>query len=605
MTDQLLRPSRRNQAIGGAVAALLGGLLLILILALTGPEPEQAGRRPVAAARAPGTTFWIQDANTVFDDQALSHIAENAGVVVLHTGTAAPTGGYPFEAIVKRLKAKKPDLQVLAYMYSSEYFKKSRWNDREMLQGFLQPRWLLSSGPAFGYADAGNEDYREWLAGRIREAIDRFGVDGVMLDESFRSPRRLPIPRRNDPRLTESYSRGMDKLFAEIRDQVGPRPVLFNGLWANQQAASLPDQEKLLTHATGASIEHFGCTPFLRSCRWERDVLPYLGAMRRHPDKNLFVFGRSPYEYRSYRQDYLHQRATYAAYLLMKGPRTTFKYTATFLAANSLSEGVDNRSYAGRSGGLDAYRDSQIELGSPRGPFRSERGVYYREFEEGIAAVNPPGGRPRSLRLSRPYITPEGERVEGSVELASGAGLVATTTAPAPSTTPQIDFERAGPPRLASPNASVGQEANNRFLRLRRLLPASEHLHDVLLDAVRTLEPPREIRLRVRTTDPRAALLFAAEVDDPIRKTPQVTVRVGSLSAGAPGTRRALFYRKPAIRTIRPKIQAGSLVADGRWHELRLSSSALGRYGLRRWSFLRPLGNVDLDDIRITDGRGR
>ena len=118
---------------------------------------------------------------------------------------------------------------------------------------------------------------------------------------------------------------------------------------------------------------------------------------------------------------------------------------------------------------------------------------------------------------------------------------------------------------------------------------------------MRTLEPPLEIRLRVRTRDPRAALLFAAEVDDPAGKTPQVTVRGGSAFAGARGIRRALFYRKPAVRTTRPKIQAGSLVPDGRWRELRLSSSALGRYGLRRWSFLRPLGNVDLDDIRITD----
>jgi hypothetical protein len=77
---------------------------------------------------------------------------------------------------------------------------------------------------------------------------------------------------------------------------------------------------------------------------------------------------------------------------------------------------------------------------------------------------------------------------------------------------------------------ALGQEVDNRFLRLRRLLPACEHLHDLLLDAVRTLEPPLEIRLRVRTRDPRAALLFAAEVDDPAGKTPQVTVRGGARS---------------------------------------------------------------------------
>ncbi len=120
---------------------------------------------------------------------------------------------------------------------------------------------------------------------------------------------------------------------------------------------------------------------------------------------------------------------------------------------------------------------------------------------------------------------------------------------------------------------------------------------------MRTLEPPLEIRLRVRTRDPRAALLFAAEVDDPAGKTPQVTVRGGSAFAGAPGIRRALFYRKPAVRTTRPKIQAGSLVPDGRWREVRLSSSALGRYGLRRWSFRSPPRECDLDDTRIRDRR--
>lgn len=600
MTDQLLRRPRVPQAILGIFAVVLAGL--VVVLSQSGPE-EQPGPRAAVPAEMSGATFWLQDSNSVFDDQALSHIAKHAGVVILQTGVASPRGGYPFEAIVKRLKAAKPDLQVLASLYSSEYSKKSGWNDREMLRGFLQPRWLLASGPAFAYADVRSEAYRDWLSGRIGETIDRYGVDGVMLDESFRSPQRLPIPRSNDPRLIESYSRGMDSLFARIRERVGPRPVMFNGLWANQQAASLEGQEKLLDHATGASIEHFGCTPFLRSCRWERDVLPYLGAIRRHPEKSLFVFGRSPYEYRSYRQDYMHQRATYAAYLLVKGPRTTFKYTATFLAANSLSEGVDNRSYAGRSGGLDAYRDWQVELGNPRGAFSSDGGVYRREFERGIAAVNPPGGPSRSVLLSRPYITPEGQRLEGRVALAPGAGLVATTTPPAPPEPAPIDFERARPSGVASPNALIGQETGNRFLRLLRLPPGSEQLHDVLLDAVRTLEPPRELRLRVRTRDPRAALLFAAEVDDPARKTPQVTLRVGSASAGSPLTRRALFYRKPAVRTTRPNIQAGSLVPDGRWRELRLSSSALGRYDLRRWSFLRPLGNVELDDIRITDPR--
>lgn len=584
-----------------AVAAALAGLVLILVLVATGPEREQAGPRAVAPAATPGATFWVQDSNSAFDDQALSHLAENARVVILHTGVASPSGGYPFEAIVKRLKARKPDLQVLAYLYSSEFSRKSTWNDREMLRGFLLPRWLLARSPTFAYADVRSETYRDWLSGRIRETIDRYGVDGVMLDESFRSPRRLPIPRSNEPRLTESYSRAMDSLFAQIRERVGPRPVMFNGLWSNQPAASLEDQEKLLAHATGASIEHFGCTPFLRSCRWERDVLPYLGAIRRHPEKSLFVFGRSPHDYRSYRQDYLHQRATYAAYLLVKGPRTTFKYAGTFLATNSLSEGVDNRSYAGRSGGLDAYRDWQVELGNPRGAFSSEGGVYRREFERGVAAVNPPGGPSRRLLLSRAYFTPEGERLKGRVTLAPGAGLVAATTLPAPPERAPIDFARARPPGISSPNALIGQEAGNRFLRLRRLLPASEHLHDILLDAVRTLEPPRELRLRVKTRDPGAALLFAAEVDDPARKTPQVTLRVGSASAGTLSTRRALFYRKPAVRTTRPDIRAGVLVPDGRWRELRLSSSALGRYGLRRWSFLRPLGDVDLDDIRITE----
>ena len=588
-------------------AAALAGVLAILGVAFVATNlPSRPGQPPEdLPLQTGGTAFWLQDSSRVFDDQALDQIADHAGIVILQTDVAARPGGYGFRTVVERLKRRRPGLPVLAYLYSSEYAKRSVWNDREMLAGFLDPGWQLAANPSFAYADVRNADYREWLAGRIEDAIERYRVDGVMLDESFRSPRRLPTARRGDPALIAGYSAAMDRLFATLRERVGQRQIFFNGLWANQAAAaSVTDQEKLLVDATGAAIEHFGCTPFLRSCRWNRDVAPYLAAVGRHPDKTMLVFGRSPYGYRSYRQDYRHQRATYAAYLLMSGPRTMFKYNATFLAANGLSEGVDHRTYAARSGGLDVYRDWQIPLGQPRGRFGSRHGVLVREFEAGIAAVNPPGGPTRMLRLRRPVFTPEGRRLAGHLRMAPGDVLIATSTPPAPPSPARLDFERPPPPDVVTLGALLVREAGNGFLRLRRLPPHYEHLHDVLLDRVRTFEPPQELRLRVRTRDPNAALLLAAEVDDPARRVPQVTIRVGHPSAGGPASRRALIYRSPAIRTARPETRAGSLVPDGRWREVRLSRSDLRGYRLRRWAFVRPLGDIDLDDARLVPDPG-
>ena len=71
--------------------------------------------------------------------------------------------------------------------------------------------------------------------------------------------------------------------------------------------------------------------------------------MRRHPDKIINVFARSPrYVYLDYKEDYEIQRYCLASYLLGATPLSLFKYLSWFQTSYRLP---------GRTSGYSYYAD--------------------------------------------------------------------------------------------------------------------------------------------------------------------------------------------------------------------------------------------------------
>lgn len=572
--------------------------LLFFALIAAGPTAAQAELRP-ASGKVP---FWLGVAdNRQIDARVAGLLSEEAAVVVLRANLrqSAP---YDFPALVTRLHSVAPDLPVLVYSWASRHRAKGRSGDQIM--GWLADAPALQMSqragkPMKSYGDVTNAAFRERAAKAIREAVERVGADGVAIDLAVRTPahRPRPLARRceTEPAFCERYAQGMDALFAELRQALGKRPVLYNGLWTFGPGMA-EDQARLLQHADAAIVEYFGMNPRERNHSFQADILPYLRAMKALPeDKRLFVYGRGSWQYTDFGSDYQWQRYLYAAYLLASRPNTYFKYHTSFQVP----------AHAGRSGGLDTYADWKLPLGSAMGEYRLQHGVYSRRFSGGLVLVSPDDGKGGSFELDKPMYSPEGEKRSGKLHLSSGTGLIL--------------LERALPPRprvravgledLRDWKAAqwVEEEGGAGYLSLDSLDDADIGEHDVLLDNQRTLDPAPVLHLRLRPRDESASVLIVAEVNDPERRINK-TVLVSGVTEQVPGGQawklQALpRFRAPARQKYKVPHAGAATLRAGEWQELQFDplTASPGKYEIVGWRYVRLVGAMDVSAIETRD----
>jgi hypothetical protein len=414
------------------------------------------------------------------------------------------------------------------------------------------------------------------------------------MDLAFRSP--LPAISwkcKDDPSFCAQYAQGVEKLFAEVRTAIQPGLLFFNGIFTSEPAVPFEDQVKLLDHADGVAVEYFGLDPLRQKSRgnssFRADILPYLDAIAAHPKTVFLVFGRGPWLYSDYREDYLWQRYLYASYLLGAGKNTFFKYHSTFQIPT----------HYGRAGGMDLYADWDPGVGSPLGPFRREGELYSRRFSKGLAVAAPHEGKGGQYRLAKPMFDPEGNRRQGRIELRPGEGLILLNKRPA-ETRFRLD---PGSGRFAE-WAAIEREGNgNRFLRISRAPAGEEYEYDLLLDPVRRWTPPAGLRLRVRSNDAQAQLICVAEVDDPQHKQMRAGLVVAGMSSSAQQTSviPAVIFRTPSSSAR--MAAAGSsqvLSTDGKWQTVTVNGEdAFKDYAFRRWVHIRPVGDLDIADVEL------
>jgi hypothetical protein len=112
--------------------------------------------------------------------------------------------------------------------------------------------------------------------------------------------------------------------------------------------------------------------------------------------------------------------------------------------------------------------------------------------------------------------------------------------------------------------------------------------------------------LRIKTTDAQAKLQFVMEVDDPQQTYTHLVVVV---SANAEASRNVTLagmipYRAKVAEEQIPYVQPEvALPVDGAWHPLVLQGNQIlkgtQRYVFRRWSHVRIIGNVEVDEVGL------
>lgn len=568
-----------------------------------------------------GVGYWTATNNNgVFDDQTLRFIAERAGLQVIRSPLEGTDAQYDYAQVISRMGAISPDLPVLMYAWATNMRARSTRIEQEVLAGYeelgdlLLPTDTNPNGLPL-YGDVTNEGYRLWLRDRVSTFVAQTGAAGVAFDLVYRNctfrPRYLNAYCTDDPDYANEYPTSVELLLDEVKADIGGM-VMYNGIWnfRNPDEPIVETQKLLLNHADAVLIEYFGLNPPFGYRGWELDVAPYLSLTSEFPNKQIMFAGRGTWDpYRDYAVDYLWQRYLYGVYLLIANENTLFKYHSTFQIPTG----------RGRAGGLDTYHDWDVDLGSPSGDYVEDGDLYRRHFTKGLVlVVRDDAESPQSYQLSTPMVTPEGERVDGEVQLDPGTSLILVDKSERGSYIPNPDkvedFEAASTPFASWRWASIKAEGQNHFLSLIATPTDEQWEHDLMLEGVRTLRPRPDWSATVRTTDPDAHLKLVIEIDDVLGEHQYALIGVDA-DSGTPGPTSLGFFPSYRARDTNvpdiPHIRAGvALTADGEWSQLAVSADSLlagtdeGRYTFHRWSHMVMIGTMDVDDIIIGGGGG-
>ena len=586
-------------------------VLYALTLLSAAPAWSHAQGHPVATSGRGNVGFWLSvpdGQNTLFDDQTIRMLASRARFIILNAPMEGPAPQYKYEAIVRRFRETRPDLPVLIYTWATFGREGPRIGEATM-KGFAELGSLLlrdTEGDALKRKGGGQllgdprkKGFRDWHVDRVSAMLAQTAANGVHLDGAQRTN---PVVKRTRQKGAEDeYGRGMDALFQALKARIGPTKLLtFNGLWTHNYGG-LADQERLLTFADGTAVEFFGA-PAKEGVRpFGESVLPYITAIPKHPSKVILVIGRGSFDYVKYEDDYLWQRYLYAAYLMSQGRNTVFKFQSDFPTIPRIG--------VGRSGSLDIYADWELDLGEAQGPYQERAGVYSRRFAKGLVLMAPHGGRPGSYALPRPMFTPEGEQIQGSVIVRPGQGHLLFDAAP-PLPPLRVENFRDERPAVASWRwAQLGEAEGKRVLRLERTPDMEDAEHDLMLDWVRSLKPPTKVRMRVRTRDAAAELRFVAEVDD--RENKDTHVVVTAVADGKPkGARAEATPFRANAKGFWPSVPGSrSAWHDGAWHDITIEGAEVlggnSRFSFRRWSHVRVVGAVEVEQVEVTGRAAR
>jgi len=600
---------RRN---GSILAIALGSLALsFTIVAEENPVPGTFPASVFPLFAPDKTVFWIGNPSlSIFDNQTVSFLADHASAIILRAPIQGPTPYYDYVHVVDRLHWANPMLKVLVYGRVQNLTPgEGRASETEILRGMadLGPLLLPIHGPKDEtYGDVTQAGYRRWLIDRIMKIIGQTHTDGIGFDFHFHYPMEKPKYLTNwankDPMRCRQYADGMDKFHTELKARLGEMFLIFNGIWSMPAFPSVyPEQLKLLLLSDGASIEYFGLLVHQKQKPDETsfavNVAPYLEAMAAYPQTMIIAYGRGPWAYQDYEQDYQWQRYLYALYLMGAGTNSSFKYHGSYQVP----------AHAGRVGGLDICADQLLELGHPQGPYQATNGCYRRSFEHGLVLAVEPKSPAATCELAQPLFTPEGKEVRDAVTIQPGTAMLLLHKPPRLAGDVRIVFSQPWAPGTDWEQAQIIAEGQDHYLHLQATAVGQEWDHDLMLEPpVRSLYLRPQLTTLIRSTNTDASLQFDLEVDDARKKFTHVVLEVSTRPAGLATTSKATIrepvYRAPGKGPV-PLLQGPRIQPTGQWVQLTIDAATelhkTNRFTFKRWSHVRLVGALDLNAIEL------
>lgn len=554
-----------------------------------------------AAQAATPVPFWLSpQSNLTFDSQVTGQLSAQAGLVVLRSFVESREADYTMAAITARFK-QSGSVPVLAYGFANRRSVGGRSESEllsEMDAGQPLAKVEEEGNGDVAFLDVGDAGVRARLVERYVAAQRRLKVDGFAFDLSTRTPSERPAilakQCKRDASFCPRYAAGMDAVFADLRAALGADSYLvYNGLF-NFNPGQIEDQAKLLRHTNAVAVEFFGMDPKEERHSFSRDIRPFIEAIPRLPaNKAALVYGRGPWSYTSYLEDYEWQRYLYASFLLAARKNDMFKYHATFQVPT----------LKGRSGGLDVYADWKVELGDALGAASVRDGLYRREYSNGLVVVAPDDGRGGAVTLPSPMYTPEGEARSGTINLVPGSALILLKRQGQSRPDRRVIDART----MASwqwSQATLGTRGREPVLELRTPEPGRTEEHDLLLDWERSTTPYKRLQIDA-SLQAGAEILAVAEVDDRQKRSEYAVVVVSSAGgARAAGSGAGVYFKaRGPTRNAEP------------WPRIAVDATAGDKDGIvidgpkvfegsglrfRRWSHLRFQGAMAVAQVSLS-----
>jgi hypothetical protein len=341
---------------------------------------------------------------------------------------------------VQQIHALRPDLICLLYRNMREVYQSS-----DEFQLFLDHNGILKD--AYGnlihsavytsnwIVDPGNPDYQQWVANWIKSYLDKYGFNGVMLDNCLPSNEYMwntapgpPInPRTGKPWTSDEFNQAVIALVNKVKDTVGDRLVVGNGIFTGRFFNDPSRQQhyvNLLLRSKIDGIMSEGLFSDLDSADWysEQDWLDSV---------NFVVWLENNFLSRGKLFLPLCENAdpTDGSGPVLPAGCTKEQYV-TYCFSSLLLPGAETNGTHYLNLGLYMLEDYpqslfRFDLGSPLGAYYTVQGthVYARDFSNVKVLVNPTY-QTYSIDLDGNYTTLKGQVITSPLTVGSHTGMI-------------------------------------------------------------------------------------------------------------------------------------------------------------------------------------
>jgi hypothetical protein len=467
------------------------------------------------------------------------------------------------------------------------------------------------------YGDARNQDFRNWIIGRINTSKQKIPTDGFQLDRTWIDPvsRFFVPPYRTDSVMIKSYSDSNYTLMKQLRLKFPDAYIQVNGI----SPETCVNQSRFLDFADAQNVEAFGSTESDDSI-FSSAVLPYIKLMDSsafiNKRFNCFGNGHGNYKnsaiYRYYADEKKWGRYLFGCFLLGTNGKSGFHFRT-----GSIYPMRDT----GRFCGLDLHSDYIYNrLGNAVNHFTLElSGLYTRTFQNGFVIVAPVTkvSKLYTYYLNNSAYDNEGNLYTNSINLRSGEAYILYNSKPAPlPCTYEINFEdssitsgnyiAAGLKYL--PNTTIKTDKNNHYLSFSTLKSGfAPFEHDIMLDWVRYQNKDSLFTFKYKTKASGVKIQLFCEVDDTLtHKYYNAIIDFSVLPKKSKHFDSGYAYRTMLFPWNQPNAipnieSSKKIINDGKWHTIEIDGSELLSAGVKfiRPHYMRVKGKINLDDIIV------